>query len=199
MYICIEGNIGAGKSTVAKALAKKRRVIFLAERFKDNILLPLFYKNKKKLAFSLEFSFLIDRHAQLSNHFNVHGKKDIIADYSIYKCLWFSKANLNKKDFIFYKKQFRIIQKQLPSPDLIVFLDTDSSNLVRNIKKRGRRYESGIAETYLDSISKRYNKGLEDLEKVNVLRVKINEYTEKTTDQIIGRIEKYLNSHLNSK
>ena len=99
MYICIEGNIGAGKTTLAIELAKKWKAFFLAESYEDNPLLPLFYKNKKKMAFPLEYSFLIDRHAQLHNYFKTKKQNKTIADFSLYKCLWFAKTNLSKKEF----------------------------------------------------------------------------------------------------
>src|SRR4051812_32065818 len=99
MFICIEGNIGVGKTTLAKALAKKLKADLLTERFEENLLLPLFYKNKKKLAFSLEYSFLLDRYAQLTEYFSDPKKKNSVADYSIYKCLWFAKATLSTKEF----------------------------------------------------------------------------------------------------
>ncbi len=114
MYISIEGNIGAGKTTIAKALAKKYKAVFLPERFAENVLLPLFYKNKKKIAFSLEYSFLLDRYAQLSKQFKTGKKQNIIADYSLYKCLWFAKATLSKKEYLFYKKQFSVMENEIP-------------------------------------------------------------------------------------
>src|SRR5260370_35402289 len=87
MYICIEGNIGAGKTTVAMALAKRRKAVFLGEQFEDNPLLPLFYENKKQMAFPLEYSFLLSRHAQLHKHFSKKHKKMTVADFSLHKCL----------------------------------------------------------------------------------------------------------------
>ncbi|MGZ3885754.1 MAG: deoxynucleoside kinase [Bacteroidia bacterium] len=192
MYICIEGNIGVGKTTVAKALAKKHKAVFLAERFEDNSLLPLFYKNKKDFAFPLEYSFLIDRYAQLNAFFKANDRKTVVADFSIYKCMWFAKTNLSKKDYAFYRKHFRIIKNQLPAPDLIVFLDTDENHLVKNIKKRGRNFESGIDQTYLAAVSENYRKGLKKLKQVPVLHIKLKAYTKDSTGKVIARIEKQL-------
>lgn len=192
MYICIEGNIGAGKSTLAKAFAQQRKAVFLPEHFEDNPLLPLFYKHGKKLAFPLEYSFLIGRHAQLSHFFEKHKKRDVIADFSLYKCLWFAKANLDKKDFSFYKKHFDIIRKYLPEPDLIVFLDTETSNLRSNIRKRGRHYEKEIDEKYLKRVSKNYRKGLKELKKIDVLKIRIGHYGPETTAFVLSKIDQHL-------
>ncbi len=195
MYICIEGNIGAGKTTIANALAKRYKAHFLPERFEENLLLPLFYKNKKKLAFPLEYSFLMDRYAQLSKEFNSGKKKHVVADYSLYKCLWFAKSTLSKKDHLFYKKQFSIIENELPKPDLIIYLNTSFENLLKNIKKRGRKYETGIDKKYLSSLTKSYAKGLKRLEGTRVLEIRIDKYETKTNARVLNKIEDYLTKH----
>lgn len=195
MYICIEGNIGAGKTTIAKVLAKHYKIDFVGERFEENLLLPLFYRNKKKLAFSLEYSFLMDRYAQLSKEFQGDKKRKIIADYSLYKCLWFAKSTLSKKDYLFYKKHFKIIENEIPKPDLIIYLNTSFENLLSNIKKRGRKYEKTIDKKYLSSVTKNYSKGLKKLENIEVLEIKIDKYKSDTNTHVLNKIEKYLNKH----
>lgn len=192
MYICIEGNIGAGKTTLAKLLAKKKKAEFLPESFEENPLLPLFYADRKKMAFPLEYSFLIERHAQLHAFFTKKKKGDVIADFSLYKCLWFAKANLSKKEFILYKKHFKIIEKVLPKPDLIIFIDTSSDNLLKNIKSRGRKMESEINKKYLEEVTKSYKKGLKKVE-VPVFKIKTEKYTSSTGTQLLKSITKFLN------
>jgi deoxyguanosine kinase len=192
MYICIEGNIGAGKTTIAKALAKKRKSLYLPEQFDENVLLPLFYKNKTRLAFPLEYSFLLERHSQILKHFKNSGNKETIGDYSIYKCLWFAKANLSKKDNRFFKKHFTIIEKDLRRPDLIVYLETSGKNLLNNIKKRGRAYEVSISQNYLSSIGKSYSKGLKDLKKIQILKIKVSRYDARSQKEILDKIEKFI-------
>ena len=110
MYIAIEGNIGAGKSTIANELTKKLKAHFLPEKFEENTLLPLFYENKKKLALLTEFSFLIERQNQLSTYFKTNKHKITISDFHFDKCLCFAKANLNDKDFKLYKKNYNEIK-----------------------------------------------------------------------------------------
>jgi deoxyguanosine kinase len=193
MYICVEGNIGAGKTTIARALAKYYKAEFLPERFEENNLLPLFYKNKKKLAHLLEYSFLIERYAQIHHCFNDNRKKKVVADYSIYKCLWFAKATLNKREYTFYKKQFAIVEEEIPKPDVIIYLKTGHQNLLSNIKTRGRKYEGGIDKNYLSLLDKSYERGLKKLGNIGVLEIEIKAYRPETNDQVLNQIEKYLN------
>lgn len=192
MYICIEGNIGAGKTTLAVALAKRRGAFFLAEQFEDNPLLPLFYKHKRRMAFPLEYSFLITRHSQLHSHFKGKGEKPTVADFSLYKCLWFAKSNLTKEEYRFYRKHFKPIESVTKSPDLIVYLHTPTKNLLQNIEKRGRSYEKNIGKRYLQSVSKSYNEGLKELEDIPVIEFRIETYGGKTNHTIVNELDNIL-------
>ncbi|HRD40405.1 MAG TPA: deoxynucleoside kinase [Bacteroidia bacterium] len=197
MYICIEGNIGAGKTTLAIALAKKLKADFLPEHYEDNPLLPLFYKDKKKMAFPLEYSFLIDRHAQLHNYFKKRKSKITVADFSLYKCLWFAKTNLSKKEYALYKKHFKTIEEVAQKPDLIVYIHTHHTNLLSNIKKRGRNFETSIDKKYLQAVTKSYLSGLKKID-IPVLEVQVSSYTSNTNSSIIKQLETNLSSKLKS-
>lgn len=157
MYICIEGNIGAGKTTLAKELARLLKAEYLPERFEENVLLPLFYQKPKTFAFPTEYSFLIDRHKQLLNYFGKPRKKTTVADFHFDKCLCFAKANLKEDDFVFYKKHFNAMKETLPVPDLIVYLETEPELLLRNIRKRGRDVEKSLKARYLQKIQKSFD------------------------------------------
>jgi deoxyadenosine/deoxycytidine kinase len=157
MYICIEGNIGAGKTTMAKELAKQLKAAYLPERFEENVLLSLFYKDAKTFAFPTEYSFLIDRHKQLINYFEKPSRKTTVSDFHFDKCLCFAKANLKESDFLFYKKHFGALKQTLPVPDLIVYLDTSTELLMKNIQKRGRAIEKSLKETYLEKIQRSFD------------------------------------------
>ncbi len=199
MYICIEGNIGAGKTTLAIALAKRRGGVFLAEQFEDNPLLPLFYKDKKRMAFPLEYSFLISRHAQLHKYFNRKHSKVTVADFSMHKCFWFAKSNLTKHEFHFYKSQFKIIESDTKKINLLIYINTDHKNLLQNIKKRGREYEKEIDENYLDEISTSYNKGIKKIRGIPVIEFYINKYYAKTNEHIVNRIDDILKKGIKFK
>ena len=190
-YICIEGNIGSGKSTLAKAFAKNKKALFLPEEFENNPLLPLFYENKKLFAFPLEYSFLINRFKQIQLAFKSE-EKIIIGDYSIYKCLWFAKINLSEKDFKQFKKQFNVILGQLPKPDLIVYLSTETKNLQNNIQKRGRNYEKVISSEYLNNITLEYTNGLNKIKNIKKLVLTISNYNAELESKSIKKINNFI-------
>ena len=199
MYICIEGNIGAGKTTVALALAKRRNAAFLAEQFEDNPLLPLFYKNRKQMAFPLEYSFLLSRHAQLHNHFKRKSKKITVADFSLHKCLWFAKSNLNKEEFELYKTHFKIIESVAKAPALIIYINTLPENLLLNIKRRGRKYEKSIDKAYLMGVADSYKSGLKKVKGIPVIEFFVSVYTAKTFEGIVNHIDDILKKGITFK
>lgn len=188
-YICIEGNIGSGKSTLAKALSKSLNAVYIPEQFEKNDLLPLFYNNPKTFAFPLEYSFLLNRYQQLETAFK-QNKCFYVSDYSIFKCLWFAKVNLSKKDFLFFKKHFNAIEQQLPKPDLIIYIDAPVDEIKKNIKKRGRTYEQNIGVKYLNDVAKNYRKGINSLDSVNVLNIIIDKYHKGLSKELINSIKK---------
>lgn len=157
-YLCVEGNIGVGKTTFTQMLAEDMNAKLILERFKDNPFLPKFYEDPKRYAFPTEMSFLADRHQQLVDdisqlelfsHFS-------IADYDLYKSLIFAKVTLQDQEFELYKKVFNIIYRELPKPDLYVYFYQSTDRLLENIKKRGRDYEQNIKADYLEKINKGY-------------------------------------------
>lgn len=190
-YICIEGNIGSGKSTLAKALAEKLNAGFLPEKFEQSHLLPLFYDDPETYAFPLEYSFLISRFEQLAACFEKNSGL-IIADFSIYKCLWFAKVNLPEKEYKLFKKHFNAFIGQLPEPGVIVYLKTPVKNLAGNIKKRGRPYEQSIKTSYLKAVDKAYDAGLKENKNLRVLPMKIDVYHPELEISSIKIIENYL-------
>jgi len=191
-YICIEGNIGSGKTTLAKELAAEVKGRFLAEQFEESDLLSLFYSNPGLYAFPLEFGFLLNRYAQIKNIFKLENNF-IIADYSIYKSLWFAKMNLTKKDFLIFEKQFKLLEKQLPKPDVIIYLNTSIKNLLQNIRARGREYEKKISPKYLNKVEKQYLKGIKQIDSPKKLLFSINKYDPALNAELIKKIKNCLN------
>lgn len=191
LYICIEGNIGSGKTTLAKKLAAHLDAKFLPEQFEDNHLLPLFYEDKNRYAFPLEYSFLIARFEQLKRELHT-ARGHIVSDFSIYKCLWFAKANLSKKEYKLFEKHFSAFVSQLPVPSLVVYIDTSVDNLKQNIKKRGRLFELGIAASYLKKITFTYREGLSKLDLARQLTIPVKKYHPKLENESIKAIENYL-------
>ncbi len=157
-YIAIEGNIGSGKTSLAKLIAKDFDARLILERFEDNSFLPKFYKDPEKYAFPLEMSFLADRYQQLKNEIASHDlfKSFTIADYFIDKSLIFARKTLRNDEYLLYSKLFEIIISSLPRPDLIIFLYATIPQLKENINKRGRNYEKDIEDSYLEKIQTGY-------------------------------------------
>lgn len=157
-YIAIEGNIGAGKTSLATQLATDFNSKLILERFKDNPFLPKFYEEPNRYAFPLEMSFLADRYQQLLEDITQYDlfKDNVIADYDAYKSLIFAKVTLGDEEYNLYKKLFHLMHKELPKPDVYVYLYQNTERLLENIKKRGRDYEKSIKAEYLTKINEGY-------------------------------------------
>ena len=157
-YVAIEGNIGAGKTSLATQLASDFNTKLVLERFKENPFLPEFYKDPDRFAFPLEMSFLADRYQQLLDDLTQYDlfKENVIGDYDAYKSLIFAKITLQEQEFILYKKLYQITHKELPKPDAYVYLYQNTERLLQNIKNRGRDFEQEIEASYLQKINEGY-------------------------------------------
>jgi deoxyadenosine/deoxycytidine kinase len=157
-FITIEGNIGAGKTTLAHLLSKHFNARLILEEFAENPFLPKFYENRRQYAFPLELFFMAERYKQLKELLQT---KDLfhnltISDYLFTKCLLFAKVNLPEQEFLLYQKLFEIINPHLIQPDLLIYLHAPVSKLKENIKKRNRSYEQSISSEYLFSLQETY-------------------------------------------
>ncbi|MEP7252559.1 MAG: deoxynucleoside kinase [Ginsengibacter sp.] len=157
-FITIEGNIGAGKTTLAHLLSKHLNARLILEEFADNPFLPKFYENQQQYAFPLELFFMAERYKQLKDLLQT---KDMfqnvtISDYLFTKCLLFAKVNLPEEEFLLYQKLFDIINPQLVQPDLLIYLHAPVTKLKENITRRNRSYEQAIAPEYLFSLQETY-------------------------------------------
>jgi deoxyguanosine kinase len=176
-YIAIEGNIGAGKTTLASKMAEDFNAKLVLERFADNPFLPKFYADQNRYAFPLEMSFLADRYQQLSDDLSQFDlfKDFVVADYHIFKSLIFAKVTLADDEFKLYKTMFDIIHKEMPKPDLYVYLYQNTETLLANIKKRGRSYEQEIPEDYLEKINQGYLDFIKTQKNLNVLIIDVSD------------------------
>jgi deoxyadenosine/deoxycytidine kinase len=157
-FITIEGNIGAGKTTLAHLLSKHFNARLILEEFADNPFLPKFYENQRQYAFPLELFFMAERYKQMKDLLQT---KDMfqnitISDYLFTKCLLFAKVNLPEEEFILYQKLFDILSPQIRQPDLLIYLHAPVNKLRENIKKRNRSYEQAIEPRYLFSLQETY-------------------------------------------
>ena len=176
-YIAIEGNIGAGKTTLAKMMSDEFNAKIILERFADNAFLPKFYEDKERFAFPLEMSFLADRYQQLSDDLAQLDlfKNLIVSDYYIFKSLIFAQITLQKEEYLLYRRMFDIMYKEITKPDLYVYLYQNTSRLLQNIKKRGREYEQNIEENYLQKIHDGYKNFINTQQELNVLVIDVSE------------------------
>ncbi|NER18146.1 2-amino-4-hydroxy-6-hydroxymethyldihydropteridine diphosphokinase [Spongiivirga citrea] len=157
-YLVIEGNIGAGKTSLATKIANDFNGKLVLERFADNPFLPKFYKDQSRYAFPLEMSFLADRYQQFSDdlaQFDLFSDF-VVADYDIYKSLIFAQVTLQDEEFSLYRTVFNIMYKEVVKPDLFIYLYQNTERLLQNIKKRGRGYEQDITPEYLVKINNGY-------------------------------------------
>ena len=157
-FITIEGNIGAGKTTLAHLLSKHFNARLILEEFADNPFLPKFYENPGQFAFPLELFFMAERYKQLKELLQ---QKDMfqtvtISDYLFTKCLLFAKVNLPDDEFRLYQRLFEIIHQQLAKPDILIYLHAPVNKLQENIRKRNRVYEQKIPNEYLFNIQEKY-------------------------------------------
>ncbi len=157
-FVTIEGNIGAGKTTLAHLLSKHFNARLILEEFADNPFLPKFYENPGQYAFPLELFFMAERYKQLKDLLQT---KDMfqnitISDYLFTKCLLFAKVNLPEEEFRLYQKIFEIINPQIIQPDIVIYLHTPVKKLQENIKKRNREYEQSIPNDYLFTLQETY-------------------------------------------
>jgi deoxyadenosine/deoxycytidine kinase len=157
-YITIEGNIGAGKTTLAHMLSKKLNARLVLEEFADNPFLEKFYENPSQYAFPVELFFMAERFKQLKDFVN---QQDLfhsitVSDYLFSKCLLFAKVNLPDDEFKLYQKLFEIMHPQIIQPDMLIYLHAPVSKLQENIKKRNRSYELKIKNDYLFNIQETY-------------------------------------------
>ncbi len=176
-YIAIEGNIGAGKTTLTNMIAEDYNAKMVLERFADNPFLPKFYKDNERYAFPLEMSFLADRYQQLSDDLAQYDlfKNFIVSDYYIFKSLIFAQVTLQKDEYFLYRKMFDIMYKEISKPDLYIYLYQNTKRLIENIKKRGRDYEQNIAPEYLEKIHKGYLNFVKTEQHLNTLIIDISD------------------------
>lgn len=170
-YLAIEGNIGAGKTSLATMLAQKHAARLVLEEFAENPFLPPFYENADRYAFPLELSFLAERFSQLKNELASRNlfQSVVVSDYFINKSYIFARANLGTDEFDLFNQLFKIIESNLPKPDLLVYLYLPVEKLQENIKKRGRVYEQKIADQYLQNIEKSYFTFMKQHKKMRVV------------------------------
>lgn len=175
-YICIEGNIGAGKTSFCQMVKSEFNCKLILEQFADNPFLPLFYNDPQRYAFTVELFFMTERYKQLQNELTQDLFFDFtIADYTFVKTLLFARQNLKDDEYRLFQKMFNVLGATFPNPDILVYLHRDVDRLQSNIKKRGRTYETQIADDYLLKVQNSYFEYIRNIVQFPVLIIDVNE------------------------
>ena len=157
-YICIEGNIGSGKTSLCEILANKYPARLVLEEFDDNPFLPFFYQNPERYAFTVELFFMAERHKQLSQITFQHDLfyEFTLSDYCFWKTLIFARKNLDEKEYRHFQRLFSMLNANSPNPELLIYLHRTPKKLLEQIQIRDRDYETGITSNYLQTIQDSY-------------------------------------------
>ena len=176
-FVAIEGNIGAGKTTLARRISRELNAKLILERFEENPFLPRFYEDQARYAFPLELSFLADRYQQF-----IEGTRQldlfrnfVVSDYDIYKSLIFARITLGEEEYRLYRKFFNVMYREVRKPNLYVYLYQRTERLLEQISKRGRPYEQGIPGEYLEQIQRGYFDFMKNTPQLNSLIIDVGE------------------------
>ena len=157
-HIAIEGTIGVGKTSLAKVLGELIDAKLILEEFKENPFLVEFYKDSERYAFQTQLFFLLSRYRQQQQLQQTElFTKTLISDYMFIKDRLFAALNLNDNEMSLYNRVALILEKSVSSPDMVIFLQSDTDRLMYNIKTRGREYEKMIDWKYIDALNQMYN------------------------------------------
>jgi len=196
-FITVEGNIGAGKTTLAKMLAEKYKGNLVLETFIDNPFLSNLLEGDKSKSFQAEMYFLADRYYQIQENFQKINQKDdlYICDYIFEKSLLYAKQNIDAQEFELFERLFKIMYPVLPQPELLIYLHAQPKRLLENIRKRGRTFETKIDAAYLTKIDSAYLAFIEKNKHLKTLIVKSDEIdfvkNQSDFDDILEQIENF--------
>ena len=201
MHVAIAGNIGAGKTTLTKMLAKHYKWEAQLEDVVDNPYLDDFYNQMERWSFNLQVYFLNSRFRQIS--LIRESGKDIIQDRTIYEDAHIFAPNLHamglmtNRDFENYKSLFNLMESFVQGPDLLIYLRSSISNLVDQIHKRGRDYENSISIDYLSRLNERYEAWIHGYDKGKLLIIDVDNLDFVTNPEDLGSIINKIDAEIN--
>lgn len=193
-FIAIEGNIGSGKTTLARMLCQEYNALEILERFDENPFLPAFYQDKERYAFPVELFFLSERHKQMQLELSVSNMfhELVIADYCFHKTVLFAQQNLNENEYALFNKIYTQLNQQLVQPEIIIYLHRPVEALLRNIAKRNREYEKSIKAEYLSAISNAYLNYFSGLKETPAYIIHLNDLDFENDVAVYERIKKMI-------
>ena len=165
-FITVEGPIGVGKTSLAKAISKQFNIALLKEIVDENPFLGKFYDNIEEWSFQTEMFFLCNRYKQLGdiNQHYISQNKPVVADYHIFKNLIFAQRTLNQQEYSKYLHIYEILTRDMPIPNVVIYLHASLDTLLERIEKRGREMEKNISPLYLEQLSIDYDEALSQFE-----------------------------------
>ena len=197
-HIAVEGSIGVGKTSLSKILAAKLQCKLILEEFEENPFLSEFYKDSERYAFQTQLFFLLSRYKQQLEFQQIDiFTKSIVSDYMFMKDRIFASLNLSEKEMNLYDNVALILEKNMINPDLIIFLQSDTDRLMKNIKSRGRNYESNMDWNYIDALNQIYNEFFFRYDKSPLLIINTNDIDfvndKNDLNEILNIIQKPIN------
>ena len=156
-YVAIEGAIGVGKTSLAKLLSERLGAKLVLEKFEENPFLSEFYEDTGRFAFQTQLFFLLQRYQQQQELRQVDMFHNLlISDYMFIKDRLFASLNLDEKEMSLYDSIANMLERNVINPDLIIYLQADTSTLMKNIAKRGREFEANISYEYINGLNEIY-------------------------------------------
>lgn len=161
-FITVEGPIGIGKTSLARAISEQFQFALLKEIVDENPFLGKFYDDIEEWSFQTEMFFLCNRYKQLGdiNEHYLSKNKSVVADYHIMKNLIFAQRTLNEQEYNKYLAIYHILTKDMPKPNVIIYLNASLDTLLKRIKMRGREVEKNISPLYLEQLSLDYEQAM---------------------------------------
>lgn len=193
-FIAIEGNIGAGKTTLSERLSADFNRRLILEQFSDNPFLPYFYEQPERYAFPVELFFMTERHKQLQSELaqtQLFGG-EVIADYFFVKTLLFAKNNLNEEEYRLFTRLYQVLNASFPQPELLVYLHRPVQALQANIQKRGREYEQQITDDYLQEIQQAYFDYFRSQSQTPILIIELEDHDFTTNQAVYQQLVDFL-------
>jgi deoxyguanosine kinase len=158
-YICVEGVIGVGKTSLARLLADHLNAKIIYEQPEENPFLQDFYRDPGRFAFQTQLFFLLSRYRQQQESFQTDLFHEYtVSDYLFAKDRIFAHLNLEDRELFLYDRVASLLERDIPKPDLVVYLQSSPERLVNNIRKRGRSYEKNMSDEYIQSLNEAYNR-----------------------------------------
>lgn len=192
-YMAVEGVIGVGKTSLCSIIGENFSAKIVYEKFEENPFLEDFYTDRERFAFQTQLYFLLSRYRQHQEMMQVElFHKLLVSDYMFVKDKIFANITLSDKELVLYNSVVTLLERDIPNPDLVIYLQSSTDRLMENIRERGRHYEELITEDYLQQLNDAYNDFFLRYESSPLLIVNSTDIdfvnNDKDRDNLLGKI-----------